>query len=135
METLNPRPVISNSPRWLMHNSNSTWTKEENETFEIALAIFDEESPDRWFKVAAMIPSKSVYDVINQYRQLVADVSDIEAGLVPIPRYLSSSFALEAFNLCRKRPTPSQRKKGLPWTEAEHRYIPFHLIPSHLYVY
>ncbi|XP_057788933.1 transcription factor DIVARICATA-like [Salvia miltiorrhiza] len=102
METLSGR---------LMEGS-STWTKEENKTFESALAMLDEASPERWLKVAAMIPTKSVLDVINQYRKLAADVSDIEAGLVPIPTYLSSSSPLQL---------PSQRIKGLPWTQAEHR--------------
>ncbi|KAH6777833.1 Duplicated homeodomain-like superfamily protein [Perilla frutescens var. frutescens] len=129
METLFPSSLVSNS-RWLMHEGEGKsrpWTKEENKTFESALAIFDEETPDRWFKVAGMIPGKSVYDVINQYRELVADVSDIEAGLVPIPAYFSSSFTLEylhpPFHLCRKpaRAFDQERKKGVPWTQDEHR--------------
>ncbi|KAL0401246.1 UNVERIFIED_CONTAM: Transcription factor DIVARICATA [Sesamum latifolium] len=124
METLCP------SSGWMIHQGHSTpWTKEENKRFESALAIFDEKTPNRWFKVAAMIPGKSVYDVINQYRELVADVSDIEAGLVPIPGYLASSFTLElsdhrGFDVYRKRPVRScdhERKKGVPWTEDEHR--------------
>ncbi|KAL0317109.1 UNVERIFIED_CONTAM: Transcription factor DIVARICATA [Sesamum angustifolium] len=124
METLCP------SSGWMIHQGHSTtFTKEENKKFESALAIFDEKTPNRWFKVAAMIPGKSVYDVINQYRELVADVSDIEAGLVPIPGYLASSFTLEladphGFDVYRKRSVRScdhERKKGVPWTEDEHR--------------
>lgn len=125
METLCPSSVVSNSS-WFVHEGTSTWTKEENKAFESALVIFDEETPDRWFKVAAMIPGKSVYDVINQYRELVADVSNIEAGLVPIPGYLSSTFTFElhhGFEVCRKRARAydQERKKGVPWTEDEHR--------------
>lgn len=128
METLCPTSLVSNSS-WLMHQGHSTkWTKEENKKFESALAIFDEKTPNRWFKVAAMIPGKSVYDVINQYKELVADVSDIEAGLVPIPGYLASSFTLEladhrGFDVYRKRgrTCDQERKKGVPWTEEEHR--------------
>ncbi|KAG6436624.1 hypothetical protein SASPL_101526 [Salvia splendens] len=97
-----------------MMSMKSRWTNEENKTFESALALFEEESPERWFKIAAMIPTKSVYDVIDQYTQLVSDVIDIETGLVPIPAYLS-------FNISPNRSSPSHCKKGLPWTEPEHR--------------
>ncbi|XP_022744278.1 transcription factor DIVARICATA-like isoform X2 [Durio zibethinus] len=91
---------------WFDEESNSTyWTKEENKIFESALAIYGEDVPDRWIKVAAMIPGKSVSDVIKHYRELEEDVFDIEAG---------------------KRPTAArgpdqERKKGVPWTEEEHR--------------
>ncbi|KAG8380788.1 hypothetical protein BUALT_Bualt06G0052600 [Buddleja alternifolia] len=131
METLCPTSSLVSDSSWLIQQGhNSVWTKEENKRFESALAIFDEKTPYRWFKVAEMIPGKSVYDVINQYRELVADVSDIEAGLVPIPGYLaSSSFTLElaghrgGFDVYRKRgrTVDQERKKGVPWTEDEHR--------------
>lgn len=115
---------------WFSQESQSTeWTKEENKKFEIALAIFDERTPDRWLKVAEMIPGKTVFDVIKQYKELEDDVSDIEAGRVPVPGYLTSSFTLELVDdrdPCRKRPlvargTDHERKKGIPWTEEEHR--------------
>lgn len=98
------------------------WTIEENKTFESALAFFDEETPDKWFEVAAMIPGKSVNDVVKHYLELVADVNDIEAGLVPVPGYLSSSSFMLGFDVRRKRGRGScDRKKGVPWTEDEHR--------------
>ncbi|KAH6827191.1 Duplicated homeodomain-like superfamily protein [Perilla frutescens var. hirtella] len=142
METLCPTSVVSksnSSSSWVIQQyqqrQKTGWTKEENKRFESALAIFDEKTPNRWFKVAQMIPGKSVYDVINQYRELVADVTDIEAGLVPIPGYMASSFTLELadhhhhhrssfdHDVYRKRPKISdqERKKGVPWTEEEHR--------------
>ncbi|CAN0837830.1 Transcription factor DIVARICATA [Linum grandiflorum] len=114
------------------------WTREENKAFESALAIYgDEHDPDRWFKVAAMIPGKSVSDVIKQYRELEEDVGEIEAGRVPLPGYLAggsgdeddcSSFTLELIDSFRKRPlqgstktSDQSRKKGVPWTEDEHK--------------
>ncbi|KDP44829.1 hypothetical protein JCGZ_01329 [Jatropha curcas] len=128
METLYPAFCMSNS-NWF--NQSTEWTKEENKEFERALAMYDEHEPDRWTKVAARIPGKTVYDVIKQYRELEMDVSDIEAGKVPIPGYLSSPFTLEwvddrDFDAYRKRPLPTkngdqERKKGVPWTEDEHR--------------
>ncbi|XP_073296957.1 transcription factor DIVARICATA-like [Primulina huaijiensis] len=136
METIfRPTPYTPNAydSNWLVPQGKSTpWTKEENKLFERALAMYDEKkTPHRWFKVASMIPGKSVCDVMNHYRELVEDVSNIEAGLVPIPGYLSSSFTLELEDgrgfdhvMCRKRgrtSTVQERRKGVPWTEDEHR--------------
>lgn len=132
METLFP-PSYFPTLNFLMQESRSTeWTKEENKKFEKALALYDDNTPERWVKVAAMIPGKSVSDVRRQYRELESDVSDIEAGLVPDPGYLTSSFTLELmengeFDVYRKRPLQcrsldQERKKGVPWTEEEHRW-------------
>ncbi|KAK4759127.1 hypothetical protein SAY87_020428 [Trapa incisa] len=111
-----------------------TWTSSENKMFERALAVHDEDNPDRWHRVAVLIPGKTV-----------ADVSNIEAGLVPVPGYNSSSeFTFEWANrnghshgfdgvykqayghLCGKRYSSArrpenERKKGVPWTEEEHK--------------
>ncbi|KAI3923027.1 hypothetical protein MKW98_009218 [Papaver atlanticum] len=69
----------------LFHGENKSygrgWTPEENKLFENALAVFDKETPDRWQKIAEMIPGKSVMDVLRQYKELEDDVSHIEAGL------------------------------------------------------
>lgn len=129
METLYPTSYIVNSDLLLTEFKSTKWTKEENKRFESALAMVDEKTPDRWLRVAAMIPGKSVYDVINQYQELVADVNSIEAGLVPVPGYLASSFTLELMDnrggfdtfSKRKRYIDQERKKGIPWTEEEHR--------------
>ncbi|XP_021295546.1 transcription factor DIVARICATA-like isoform X1 [Herrania umbratica] len=106
METLFATSFMSNSD-WFDQESNSTsWTKEENKMFESALAIYGEDVPDRWLKVAEMIPGKTVSDVIKQYRELEEDVFKIEAGRFPIPG---------------ARGPDHERKKGVPWTEEEHR--------------
>ncbi|CAA7026715.1 unnamed protein product [Microthlaspi erraticum] len=64
---------------------SSSWTQEENKKFERALAIYSDDTPDRWSKVASMIPGKTISDVMSQYSKLEEDLFDIEAGLVPIP--------------------------------------------------
>ncbi|KAL8152759.1 hypothetical protein V2J09_010519 [Rumex salicifolius] len=125
---------------WLVVDGNaSNWTHEENKLFENALALHDKDTPDRWIKVATMIPGKSVRDVIEHYRDLEEDISDIEAGLIPIPGYTSSTFTVEwadaqlGFDSPGEFYTPGgkrsssaramdqERKKGVPWTEEEHR--------------
>ncbi|KAF8103786.1 hypothetical protein N665_0185s0058 [Sinapis alba] len=122
-----------------------TWTVEENKRFEKALAFIDDkEDLESWSKIAALIPGKTVYDVIERYKKLLDDVSDIEAGLVPTPGYgydhASSGdyfFGLENsgydYVVGGKRSSPAmtdgfrlpipekERKKGIPWTEEEHR--------------
>ncbi|ESQ48913.1 hypothetical protein EUTSA_v10021322mg [Eutrema salsugineum] len=131
METLHPLSHVPISEHRfvvqemmsLQSTSSSIWTKEENKMFERALAIYAEDSPDRWFKVASMIPGKTVFDVMKQYSKLEEDVFDIEAGRVPIPGYPTDGFDP---NTCRKRPNGARgsdqdRKKGVPWTEEEHR--------------
>lgn len=132
METLYPASHTFNS-NWLMQEFQSTiWTTEDNKKFESCLAFFDKETPDRWIKVASMIPGKTVIDVIEQYKKLVADICDIEAGLFPLPGDpKDSSFTMELaknpeFNEFRKRPlacrsSDQEKKKGVPWTEDEHR--------------
>ncbi|KAK9127904.1 hypothetical protein Syun_016701 [Stephania yunnanensis] len=121
-------------------SKNTKWTHEENKVFENALAVYDKETPDRWHKVAALIPGKTVVDVMRQYKVLEEDVSDIEAGLIPLPGYTASSFTLEWVNdghggfdgfkqtygsgikrTSSGRPADQERKKGVPWTEDEHR--------------
>lgn len=135
-------PHISN-PTWLIQDAMNTtkWTASENKLFENALAVYDKDTPDRWVKVAAMIPGKTVGDVIKQYRELEEDVCNIEAGLIPIPGYHSSGTTTSQFTLdwvntsgfdafkshhggkrsSSGRPPEQERKKGVPWTEEEHK--------------
>uniref|UniRef100_A0A1J3FK80 Transcription factor DIVARICATA n=2 Tax=Noccaea caerulescens TaxID=107243 RepID=A0A1J3FK80_NOCCA len=139
METLHPllTHVPTSDPRFvvqeMMSLQSSSWTKEENKKFERALAIYSDDTPDRWFKVASMIPGKTISDVMRQYSKLEEDLFDIEAGLVPIPGYPSATpcgldqFASPRdFDACRKQPSgvrgfDQERRKGVPWTEEEHR--------------
>lgn len=139
IEILPPTSYLQNSS-WLFQEGRAAkWTAEENKRFENALAIFDKETPDRWRKVAEMIPGKTVGDVMKQYKELEEDISDIEAGLFPIPGYCTDSFTFEwvtnhqGFDGSRQfytaggkrgtatRPSEHERKKGVPWTEEEHR--------------
>ncbi|EOA13808.1 hypothetical protein CARUB_v10026903mg [Capsella rubella] len=149
MEVLRPTATSHVSGgNWLMEETKSnagvtasgegcTWTAAENKAFENALAVYDDNTPDRWQKVAAVIPGKTVSDVIRQYNDLEADVSSIEAGLIPVPGYITSPFTLDwaggggggfkpGHSVCNKRSSAGrspelERKKGVPWTEEEHK--------------
>lgn len=137
MEVLSPSSYLS-STNWVIEESKNTkWTPAENKIFENALAVYDKDTPDRWHRVAAMLPGKTVGDVIKQYRELEEDVSNIEAGLIPIPGYGTSPFTLDWVNSnsydgfkqsyalggkrSSGRPADQERKKGVPWTEEEHK--------------
>ncbi|CAN0879760.1 Transcription factor DIVARICATA [Linum grandiflorum] len=138
IEILSPASYLQNSGWLFQESKRPKWTSEENKRFENALALYDRDTPDRWSKVAALIPGKTVGDVIKQYRELEEDVSDIEAGLIPVPAgydSASDSFTLELVNSHsydelkefyspggkRTRSCEQERKKGVPWTEEEHR--------------
>lgn len=131
-------PAHFSNSNWILGEQRSgSWTQRENKLFENALAHFDEDTPDRWERVAEMIPGKTVGDVMSHYQDLEEDVSCIEAGLIPFPGYSSSSFPSDwesdyGFDGLRQgfciggkrlggRLTDHERKKGVPWTEEEHK--------------
>ncbi|KAK9077931.1 hypothetical protein SSX86_001988 [Deinandra increscens subsp. villosa] len=129
METSSPSLHVFSSNHMMQESKRSEWTKEQNKWFESALAIFDTETPDRWSNVAAFVPGKSESEVREQYENLKADVNNIEAGLVEVPGYLSQKseflrnhgFKSYGNRLYRSRSFDHERRKGLPWTEDEHR--------------
>lgn len=139
MEVLPPTTPYFPNSSWLLGPKRSgNWTQEENKLFEDALAHFDRDTPDRWEMVAAMIPGKSVQDIITHYKDLEDDVSKIEAGRIPFPGYSSSSFTLDwenshgyegskpSYCVGAKRSggrLDQERKKGVPWTEEEHKFF------------
>ncbi|KAF0918490.1 hypothetical protein E2562_024264 [Oryza meyeriana var. granulata] len=135
-----PLTCFPGQPFWYLQERRGAgadaWTAEENKVFEKALAQIDRDAPNRWELVAAMLPRKTVMDVANHYSDLENDVGSIEAGLVPFPHYSSlspaSGFTLQDWDgsdggfrrgccLKRGRAPDQERKKGVPWTEEEHK--------------
>ncbi|KAJ0984078.1 hypothetical protein J5N97_002434 [Dioscorea zingiberensis] len=130
---------FANSNWPLSQSRRRIWTADENKRFEDALALVDSNLPDRWEQVAALIPGKTVDDIISHYEDLEHDVNFIEAGMIPVPGYDSSSLKLDwestfgfdgfkqAYAAGGKRSggggrlSDQERKKGVPWTEEEHR--------------
>ncbi|KAI5073723.1 hypothetical protein GOP47_0011736 [Adiantum capillus-veneris] len=124
------------------------WTGEQNKRFEQALALYcaeeevAAEADGRWLKVAALVPGKSAAEVKSHYGLLLEDVAAIEAGKVSTPNYRAhrgscssptpSWEELSAFNsgasmaaglypAPKAKASEQERKKGVPWTEEEHR--------------
>lgn len=64
-----------------------SWTILQNKQFEKALALYDEDTPNRWQNIAKEVGDKSVEEVKRHYGILLEDLSGIESGRVPIPEY------------------------------------------------
>lgn len=57
------------------------WSWKENKLFELALAVVDENHPERWGMIAAMVGGeKSAGDVQEHYVILLEDLELIESG-------------------------------------------------------
>lgn len=71
--------------------SGSRWSAQENKAFERALAVFDQDTPDRWAKVARAIGGRTPEEVKMHYDVLVEDIKYIESGKVPFPNYKTTN--------------------------------------------
>ncbi|KVI03332.1 transcription factor DIVARICATA-like [Cynara cardunculus var. scolymus] len=134
-EIPSPSSYFRGSTLFFEGTKETEWTLEENKRFEDALALFDKETPDRWHNVAQLIPGKTVVDVINHYRKLEEDISEIEAGVCVVPGYSSSDpvtlewvannhpqfYSPGGKRSASNRLPDQEKKKGIPWTEEEHR--------------
>lgn len=66
----------------------SSWSEEENKSFELALALYDEETPDRWHNVARAVGrGRSAEEVKRHYELLVKDIHLIDSTKEPIFHY------------------------------------------------
>ncbi|KAL3624043.1 hypothetical protein CASFOL_032859 [Castilleja foliolosa] len=116
------------------------WSREEDKAFENGIAMHWSDNSDeqqKWSQIGCMVPSKSIEELKHHYQLLLQDVAAIEAGTVPLPNYTSApqsdySPALmftDSSAVSGGRPSkgggPSssdqERRKGIPWTEEEHR--------------
>ena len=106
-------------------NTNSP---QEDKLFEKVLSEkYGEKMEDVLEECARQIPTKDVEAVRRRFEQLEQDVNNIEAGRVPLPNYADSgSMAVGGSRKGGKgsggkKEQHSERKKGIPWTEEEHR--------------
>ncbi|KAH0470529.1 hypothetical protein IEQ34_000252 [Dendrobium chrysotoxum] len=100
--------------------NRASWTPEENKAFEKALVDMPDETPDRWLRIASQIPSKSPEDIHLHYIALLHDIALIDSGGFDLPEYDED----EDDPIGRspdQQPAKDGRRKGVPWTEDEHR--------------
>ncbi|CAL1387935.1 unnamed protein product [Linum trigynum] len=123
-------------------SSSSLWTFEQDKAFENALATYAEDDADRFEKIAADVPGKTLEEVKQHYEILVEDIDLIESGHVPLPNYNSSSEGSsgqagdegtgkkgghgghnnsESSQGNKGSRSDQERRKGIAWTEDEHR--------------
>ncbi|OMO62355.1 hypothetical protein COLO4_33116 [Corchorus olitorius] len=121
--------------------SSLEWSREQDKAFENALATYPEDASDRWEKITADVPGKTLEEIKKHYELLEDDVSRIESGCVPLPSYNSDGSAGHAGdegtgkkgsgNLghyngesnhgSKNSRSDQERRKGIAWTEDEHR--------------
>lgn len=125
--------------------SSCEWSREQDKAFENALATHPEDASDRWEKIAADVPGKTIEEIKQHYELLVEDINQIESGCVPLPSYNSSSegsashasdegaagkkggsngnYNGESNNGSKASRSDQERRKGIAWTEDEHRQV------------
>ncbi|KAK6946780.1 SANT/Myb domain [Dillenia turbinata] len=118
--------------------NSSLWSREQDKAFENALATYAEDLFDRWERIAADVPGKTFEEVKHHYELLVDDVGQIESGCVPLPSYTSlegsckegggakkgghaGHHSSESGHGSKASRSDQERRKGIAWTEDEHR--------------
>lgn len=97
------------------------WSEEEDRVFENSLAQYWD-FPDRFEKCTSMLSRKNLTDVIARFKELDEDIRNIEMGRVQMPAYPVPGEALSISQLQKKvKSQDTERRKGIPWTEEEHR--------------
>ncbi|CAL0322916.1 unnamed protein product [Lupinus luteus] len=71
-------------------SQSGSWSAKDNKAFERALAVYDKDTPDRWYNVANAVGGKTAEEVKRHYDLLVQDIKYIESGKVPFPKYKKS---------------------------------------------
>ncbi|CAH9138778.1 unnamed protein product [Cuscuta epithymum] len=97
-----------------MEERASIWGRSEDKIFETALVKYAQGTPNRWAKIADLLPLKTALQVETHYHILMSDVGDIEAGLIPLPDYTESADK-------KKNKIKEARKPATQWTAGEHK--------------
>ncbi|CAN4096096.1 unnamed protein product [Withania somnifera] len=104
----------------------TTWTRNHDKQFEHALVLYPEKIAHRWQLIADHVPGKTIDDVMAHYDDLVHDVFEIDSGRIELPSYTDDPVEMEgdcqiSFGVNKRNGEIIERKKGIPWTEEEHR--------------
>ncbi|MQL98329.1 hypothetical protein Taro_031040 [Colocasia esculenta] len=123
-----PAPYPEHPRCFVPPRGRAVWTDEENRAFEAALVEFHWASEEeRCREIAARLPGKTWEDVREHYQRLERDLRDIEAGVIGLPEYADdwcdpgAGAGAGSSGGGAGRAKPEERKKGIPWTEEEHR--------------
>lgn len=70
---------MASSSKNSLQKLEKPWSEEENKRFEMALARYEENTPDRWQNVARAVGGRSIDEVKHHYEHLVNDIKLIES--------------------------------------------------------
>lgn len=133
---------LMNGDERIGHDSGSTsdfgmgiadWSVADDNHLEDALAQFLNDDPNEqlWAKIAAVLPGKTAEQVQARYIKLEDDIRRIESGETPLTRYGEvvdddegddgSDTVQPGSAKAAKSGSDQERRKGIPWTEEEHR--------------
>ncbi|KAI3997285.1 hypothetical protein MKX01_009129 [Papaver californicum] len=130
-------PSVTQSSQF--YSSRTPWPRSLDKLFEQAVAIFPGGTQDRWGKIAAHVPGKTPWEIREHYEALIHDVTEIDSGRVELPRYeddyaggngdsFSRTWVSESGRrsnqisfASKSKNNTEERKKGVPWTEEEHK--------------
>ena len=80
--------------------------------------------------IAKQLPSKDPEAIRRRYELLEEDIKNIESGRAPLPNYADGGYGAGSSGGGKKggksgaggkKEQQNERKKGIPWTEEEHR--------------
>lgn len=60
--------------------SSCEWSRDQDKAFENTLANYPEDAVDRWVKIAADVPGKTLEEIKRRYVVLFDDINHIESG-------------------------------------------------------
>ncbi|CAG7871957.1 unnamed protein product [Brassica rapa] len=116
-------------------SGGSSWSRDDDIAFEKALAIYADETEDRWEKIAGVVHGKTLEQVLKRYEVLLRDVLMIELSYVSLPEYDSSEGThakdtnISEYGIIDRKCEDTQeckpklkqrRRKGIAWTPDEH---------------
>ncbi|KAM0839050.1 hypothetical protein ACQ4PT_060577 [Festuca glaucescens] len=120
-------------------SGSGTWTREQEKAFENALATLPDPDDEAamWDAISAAVQGKTPEEVRRHYELLVEDVDGIEAGRVPLLVYAGDAGPEdggsgggggkkgagggEKGDKGSSKSAEQERRKGIAWTEDEHR--------------
>jgi SHAQKYF class myb-like DNA-binding protein len=122
-----PAPAAGGSPATPAPLTGDHWGGDEDRFFERLLAEHYQ-SPHRFQIIASHLPDKDPGACQRRYDLLEADVRSIQAGRVPLPNYSAVEAKVAAAGggngrgrVAGAAKPETERRKGIPWTEEEHR--------------
>ncbi|KAL4576732.1 hypothetical protein LXL04_012831 [Taraxacum kok-saghyz] len=104
--------------------AKTNWTRDEEMEFVNALITVPEEMEGSWQLIANAVPGKTAEEVMIRPRELLNDLDLIELRQMELPKDPFDSdgiIVIPSSAPDQSTPRKGVKKKGIPWTEEEHR--------------